>query len=301
MAAPNLDDILDRLYAAPLTEFVKLRNETVKELRAAGRREDAAQIKALRKPSTSAWVVNQLSYRSPGDLEALSEADEALRDAHGGAGSTLQQAVQERRRCLDRLVEEARTVLIDSGGSATREQMRRIAATLEASTAAGSEVRPGRLVEDLEVAGFGALAGLTIAPVSVAPKKAASKGSEKRAARPAKKKPRPAPSVAPPEEDRAEAERATLRIEEAKLERAEREATRAETEHLAALRRIDRAQGKIDELDERLAAARAGLEAAREDGVAKSTELDEAREAVKRALKRVEAARESLQGLSRNV
>ena len=71
------------LYGLPLDEFVKARDTLAKELRKAGKTEAADEVKALRKPSVSAWTVNQLARRYPQELKALVKtgdvSDEALR------------------------------------------------------------------------------------------------------------------------------------------------------------------------------------------------------------------------------
>ena len=50
----NVEEITDRLYALPLEEFTAARNQAERELRQAGEREQADQVKALRKPSAAA-------------------------------------------------------------------------------------------------------------------------------------------------------------------------------------------------------------------------------------------------------
>jgi len=57
------EDAVDALYGLPLDEFTPRRDELVKELRGAGKRDEAAWVKALRKPSATAWLVNQLARR----------------------------------------------------------------------------------------------------------------------------------------------------------------------------------------------------------------------------------------------
>ena len=52
-------DPVDRLYAAPLDDFVAVRKDVVKELKAAGDDERAAEVGAYRKPSVLVWALNQ--------------------------------------------------------------------------------------------------------------------------------------------------------------------------------------------------------------------------------------------------
>src|SRR3954468_6143473 len=70
------------LYRGPLEEFVSRRAALVKELRAAKRREDADTVKALRKPSRMAWVLDSIVHE---DSSALAGLDAALQHAQSGA------------------------------------------------------------------------------------------------------------------------------------------------------------------------------------------------------------------------
>ena len=51
---------VDELYGLPFDEFVPARNALTRELRKAGKRDEAAEVSALRKPSVAAWAVDQL-------------------------------------------------------------------------------------------------------------------------------------------------------------------------------------------------------------------------------------------------
>lgn len=305
MSPSDLDEILDRLYAAPLSEFVALRNEAAKELRKAGERSTADEVKALRKPSAAAWAVNQLHFRGDEALDELARATAAVVEAHGDPAADLQGAVQERRRCVDRLVDAAREILEEAGHGTTRDQMRRVMGTIEGATA--QEPGPGRLTEDLEAPGFDALLGLALA---ASPRAAdTSGGRPSTPARPGKKTSR-AHRTAPPktrspgsaptgststdesQEARVAALRAALQVEETRHGRAEREVTRADTARLAAEKRIERARAKIEELEDRLAQAGKALEEAQAEAEDRAAELEEAEAAQKRAAERVRVARE---------
>src|ERR1700712_3382817 len=84
MAEPP-QDLVDELYGAPLDEFTALRDKHVKALRKDDR-PAADALKKLRKPSVSAWAVNQLRRRASKDVDALLAAGEALREAQLGGG-----------------------------------------------------------------------------------------------------------------------------------------------------------------------------------------------------------------------
>src|SRR6185369_10672495 len=76
---------VDALHETPPAEFVAARNALVKEARAAHQEKLAAEIAALRKPSTIVWLVNQLARKHPQDVAALGEAGKGLRQAQGKA------------------------------------------------------------------------------------------------------------------------------------------------------------------------------------------------------------------------
>ena len=81
----NLDEAADQLYASSLAEFVSERTRLVKELRAAGKPEDADTLAKFRKPTVGAWVLNQLARRNRREIDLLLDAGHRLREAQAGA------------------------------------------------------------------------------------------------------------------------------------------------------------------------------------------------------------------------
>jgi hypothetical protein len=59
------EDAVAGLYQLPVAEFVAARDQLVRQLRAAGDREAARRVAALRRPSISAWAANQLARPPP--------------------------------------------------------------------------------------------------------------------------------------------------------------------------------------------------------------------------------------------
>jgi hypothetical protein len=146
------------LYGLPLEEFTKARDELAKELRRAGKKEAADEVKALRKPSVSAWTVNQLARRRPQEVRDLVKAGDGLRKAQravvGGKGpEALQDASHAHRERLDELTSAARDELGASGTT-----LQRVAQTLRAASIdkeASKTLVGGTLAGDVEQAGFG--------------------------------------------------------------------------------------------------------------------------------------------------
>ena len=80
----------------------------------------AAEVKALAKPSLSAWTVNQLARREPMQVRALMTAGERLREAQsellgGGDPVELQAALRRQRDVIEALIESAERVLESAG------------------------------------------------------------------------------------------------------------------------------------------------------------------------------------------
>src|SRR3954468_21688649 len=162
-------DVVYELYGAPLDEFVALRDQRAKELRAAGRREEADAVKRLRKPSVPAWAVNQIRRRDPGALEGLMATGAALRQAKAGARRT---AAREEREAVEDLVEEAAQALREAGrepSSATVDDIRQTLHAAAADDEARGLVAAGRVVEPLRAIGLGAALGGGPAPAREKP------------------------------------------------------------------------------------------------------------------------------------
>ena len=160
---------LDRLYRLPLAEFTQARDGLARELRKAGQRGAADEVKALAKPSISAWTVNQLARREPLQVRGLMTAGERLREAQaellgGGDPAELQAALRRQRHVIEALLQSAKRIVEEAGQTASEATLERIRGTLT-SAAADEEgarlVESGRLTKDLEPSGFG---GLGVAP-----------------------------------------------------------------------------------------------------------------------------------------
>src|SRR5262249_46349559 len=100
----TVDEISDRLYALPPEEFTQARNLAERELRAAGQREQADQVKALRKPTAGAGAVNRLVHGHRAEVDAFLEAAARLRDAQFAGKGELAAAADAERAALEELV-----------------------------------------------------------------------------------------------------------------------------------------------------------------------------------------------------
>lgn len=233
--AVDIDAELDRLYGLPLEEFTKARNDLSVRLKKSGENDAAAEVKALAKPSVPAWAVNQLARKRKRDVRALLDAAERSRS---GKAKSLREALDEQRDALQRLTNEARELLEAERGSAPAAMVQRIASTLRAAAsdpAAAGLLERGRVNEDLEPAGFEALAGLVGAKAPPASKRDESETRRKRLEE-AQKAVRERKAEAAELHDRAEeSERQAERVRKA-ADRADRALEEAE----AALRSLER-------------------------------------------------------------
>lgn len=166
-AVPNLESELDGLYALPLAEFTKARNDLATRLRKAHQEDAAATVRALKKPSTVAWVANQLARDQPKQMDALLQSAEQLRDAQqrslAGQASAdeVGEASTAEREALRALLTSARTAL---GARAGAPLLERLSQTLRAAAIdenARALLQRGRLTEELKAAGFGPLEAVT--------------------------------------------------------------------------------------------------------------------------------------------
>jgi len=170
----SLDEELDRLYRLPLGEFVQARNDLAAALKKGGDPGAAKRVRDLPKPSASAWAVNLLYWTARPELDQLIVIGDRYRRAQqaalAGDGSELSDAERERRRAIEEAIRRVRYILAESGQAASESLMRRITTSIEALASYGSEnpnpVR-GRLSEDLESPGFGALSSLAPPPTAL--------------------------------------------------------------------------------------------------------------------------------------
>jgi hypothetical protein len=140
-----IDDVADRLYGLPPEEFTHARDEAARALKSEGRADDAAEVKALRKPTAAAAAVNRLVRDHRDDVDRFLESNASLRDAQLSGKGDLDAATAQQRRTLELLVRE--------GG----EQVRQTLTAAAVDDEAASELLAGRLARELEPRGFGTL------------------------------------------------------------------------------------------------------------------------------------------------
>ena len=290
-----LDQEIDRLYALPLADFIGERNALAKRLRGGGDRAAADQVKALAKPTVTAWAVNALYHHERDRFDALLEAAAAVRAALAGKGDR-RQAEKEKRQALKGLVGRAAKVLTRAGSAATPAHRQRVSHTLETLAARrpeDDEPRLGRLTADLEPQGFDALAGLAASlappssPTARAParkKLAGQAAAEKRAA-----------TVEP--DERLVAARRQMEERQTALAEAERQAEAAEADAAEAKDRHERLIEEAAEAERLARAAAKALARAKTELAAANKAATQAKTARRSARSRLATARRKLERL----
>lgn len=164
----------DRLYGLPLDEFTRERDTLARRLRSDGKRDDAAEVAALRKPVLAAWVVNQLARRRKAEVRELLQAAKAVKAGRKDADERFRGAVEALGR-------SARDLLAEDGQQVSDAVLRDVASTLRAGAAAEPElIAAGRLAQPIAATGFEAMAGATLrAPDRRSPRKEAAPRSDR--------------------------------------------------------------------------------------------------------------------------
>lgn len=161
LIAQSPDPEIDRLYAAPLETFVSTRNEIVQLFRERGQTELADQIARFKKPSLSAWVINQLARTRELDIQRLLKAGEALEQAQKdllkGKSANFELSRKEHAASV-RILQKAAKETIPGISPAIID---RVVRTLGSASSAENRdlIKSGRLTRDLEPTGFEVFVG----------------------------------------------------------------------------------------------------------------------------------------------
>jgi hypothetical protein len=304
----GLELAIDALYRGSLETFTHDRNALSAELRKGGDRAAADRVKALPKPSLTAWAVNQVWWTNRPVFEGMVEAGARLKKAHltwsGGGAADVRAAAEERRHAVRAVVDAAVAALGDPKSVAPDMQYR-ISGTVEAlASGEVSGVTPGRLSKDVQTSGLEGLGALAAAAVGAPPRPGAATSSR-----------------APNDADRATARSGATRANESSAAvrpavpsrptlvhsskspaaRPDEPARRGESAREAAARRraqeLEKVEARLQELEARLdtltkeamkqseeeTRARTAADAARAGVTDLERQLDEAREREKAA------------------
>ncbi len=271
-APDDLDGAIGAIYGGPLDEFVAGRDRLAKDLRAAGRRDEAAAVRKLAKPKRVAWALDAAVLAERAKFEDVDAAAASLADAH--TGSDVREATNALRAAARSLADAASERVAASGGAAL-DQSELVPAVLAvaADPDALATLRAGRLVDVPSAGAFGAFAPGPGRPSGSPPPRAepdAGAGSDTSAARGAQRR-EARPSVG--------RDRATAR----EIKAAERAAAEAESRYQAARRRAAEAAEAADRAADDLAAAEDRRRSAQREVEAARERVDAARRDARRA------------------
>ena len=312
----KLEEDVEALFRLPLAEFTGARNTLAARLKKSGRGDDAVLVKALVKPSISAWAVNQLYWNHREAFDRLIASGEHFHKAQtprlAGKLADMRGAIDARREALSQLSDLATSLLRDARHSPSLDTSRRITNTLEAMSAYASRSdapRPGRLTDDVDPPGFESLASFVPGAAMTEPTKEPRRFTPSQklpksgsAATNTRRKAAPDTHVHQLEEPRkAGIAAAKVSLQDARRVLIE---ARARAQSLQATQKKADAEAKTAEkqsreAEERLEKARAASEDAAQRVRSVGVEAKEAAKSVEDARRTVEKASEELEKLFR--
>ena len=266
MTEPDLfAEAAAELYTADPDQFIERRGVLAARARAAGQAPAAKRIAGLRKPTRSAWVLNQLVRAAPGVPSELTSLGRELRAAQRSLdGAAIRELSVRRHRLIESLARQAFTGAgLHAPPAALRDE---VTATLGAALSdpeVAERLAEGTLERAARSEGFGpgppALTLVTSSggrPSARAPRasRALAVAGAAAAARPAARA--PAPPAEPPGAERERRRLAAL----AAAEQAAAEADRTAEAATAAEQELERT---VQVMEEQLADARQSLSLAR--------------------------------------
>jgi hypothetical protein len=273
--AADVQQVAGELYGLTPADFVGGRNERAQQAKAAGDAESAAAIRALRRPSVSAWLANMLVRENAGEIAELLALGASLRDAQQRlAGDELRRLTRERRALIDSLVARARVLAARHDQRVSEPVSRELEGTLQAALT-------DELVADMLAAGCLSSALQADFSAGLTPGAAQAFQPKPRSVQPQElddDEPKPAPS-----KDEA---RARKQLQQAQDALAEADAAVAESAKAAKEAELSAKAG-----DARIQKLTSDLEQARRDASAAHRRAVEARKAQERTKRAAERAR----------
>jgi hypothetical protein len=244
----DLDGAIAGVYGGPLETFVQRRDALAKELRAASRKDDAAVVKGLRKPSRMAWALDVTALAAEDAIGELDAAVAAMLEAHA-AGGDARGAIAALRSTVREFAARAAE---EAGHRVQEAALANAVLAVLGKADALSALRRGCLIDVPEAGGLDLLASLP-APTAVprpepAPHERTAPSPSRRAAieSTAREAVRQARLALADASGRSEEARRALREVEAGLETAEEDLRQAEAEVRALRGDRDRAQIEVE-------------------------------------------------------
>jgi hypothetical protein len=295
MSTAALLEIADRLYAEPLPQFTPARDAAAKDA-AAGDKELAARVKALKKPSIAAWAVNLLVRRESGQIDQVLALGDSLRAAaESMSADELRALTRQRRQLTHALASTTHDLAKEHGVRLTGPVVDQVEGVLTAAMldpVAAGVVRSGLLLTAFTSTG---VSELDVVAVCAVPEAVGGTGHRASATE------RQAPSLhLVPEDDRVRREAAQDQVDEAAraVEEARTELEEIESNVKTLHARRLQLQGEIDELRRRLASLEDDVDAVDEDLEEAEGARDDAAVVLEEAEGELAEARKALDKLS---
>ena len=197
-----LREAVAELYGVAPHEFIARRAALAAAARGAGDQPAARQIAALRKPTQSAWIVNQLARSVPSAATQLAELGAGLRQAQRTLdGTPIRELSVRRRELVDDLTRQAFAAVDQATPpAALRDEVTTTLAAVVADPEVAGQFEAGAMARAARSDGFGATGPLlTVVGPSDAPLAAARPApAETRRSRPAAARATPAKASGSP-------------------------------------------------------------------------------------------------------
>ncbi|GAA2176982.1 hypothetical protein GCM10009784_25790 [Arthrobacter parietis] len=298
----DLADIASELYSQPLDEFTAARNTRAKAL---DDKSLAKEVRALRKPSASAWLLNMMAIHRGDQLRQALTLGAAMREAQEQLDrSELKKLGTQRQQLIAALVKDGVALSEELGHPASSAAALEVEQTLRAAMAdagAAAAVATGRLIRPLEATGWeavdlaGAVGGPFDAGGAVNSGDASADAADSADSADATK----ADAAKKAEDDRASDARADLEDAEDHFEEAGSALKRARERVDQLDRDRDALVAQVRDLRKRIRALEQDIDViddAADDAVRERTEADRA---AKESAREVERARKALEKLTR--
>jgi hypothetical protein len=179
------DQQLDELYREHPEGFTAARDRLVKDLRAAGERDEADRVKRLRRPTLAAWLINRAALESPAELERFSTASQDLERAQNLAlegreegAAEWRAAAAEERDATASVVDAAKRLARAAGHPPSERALELVGETLRAATGdpeLRARVLAGRVEREQTAATVGTPAAASAGTASKGKRQVASK------------------------------------------------------------------------------------------------------------------------------
>ena len=288
----ELETALVTVYHGPFDEFISRRDALAKQLRAAKRREDADRVKALRKPSRTAWVLDTVVHEDPAVIEHLVKAINAAQTVQSGAD--LRAALETIRAAVRAVAAVGARVAIRAGQPIDATVLATALHAVIGETKAFNDLRAGRLIDVPDGGGLDILTALPSLTLQPPPS-------------PSTASPGPPQKMEPSKEAAAEA--AAHAAAEAATQAAARQAElaiaataaradlrRAETLLAEAREQSERVERVVRDAEAQLAAAEQALSRAEAEAGARRADVERARHDADAAAARVRDAERAVAG-----